>query len=149
MAFKFNLEPVMKHRKRLEEMAQREFAEAQQAVEVCLRAIEAMYTRLDEVRDEISQIQLSGQAGAMEHVVSIEQFIKGHKVLIENRRLEARALLVIAEHKQEALIEAARERKILTKLREKRFTEYKEWLNRLEAKAMDDMTMVRHGWGKR
>ena len=47
MAFKFNLETVLKHRTRLEEAAQREFAEAQQAVDQILNKIESMYTRLD------------------------------------------------------------------------------------------------------
>lgn len=149
MPFRFNLEPVLKHRKRLEDEAQREFAEAQNAVEVCLREVEAMYARLDEVREEISSTLKSGVSGAIEQARALEMFIGGHKIRIEIKRIEARELLQKAEVKQEQLIHAARERKVLVKLKEKRLVEYREWLSRMEAKEQDDMTMVRHGRGRR
>jgi flagellar FliJ protein len=146
MAFRFNLDPVLKHRKRLEEMAQREFAEAQHLVDVILRRLEGMYTRLDEVREEISAAE---QDANLATVREMETFISGHKIRIEQVRLEARELLRVAEEKQEALIFAAQEKKVLVKLKEKRLSEYKDWLNRIEAKAADDQTMMRQAWGKR
>jgi flagellar protein FliJ len=146
MAFRFNLEPVLKHRKRLEELAQREFADAQHAVDVILRRLEAMYTRLDEVREEIA---VAERGANLVTVREMEAFISGHKIRIESVRLEARELLTLAEQKQEALILAAQEKKVLVKLKEKRLSEYKDWLNRIEAKAADDQTMMRQAWGKR
>ena len=133
MAFRFGLEPVLKHRKRLEEIAQREFAEAQAAVEAALKQIEDMYARLDQVRVEISQAEKSGR---LAEVREMEGFIQGHKVRIETVR-------------QEALITAAQEKKVLVKLKEKRLNEYKEWIKKIEAKNMDDQTMMRQAWGKR
>ena len=149
MKFRFNLETVLKHRQRLEDEAQREFAEAQAAVEACLREVEAMYQRLDETREEVKAALQSGAAGAIDTVRGLEGFITGHKIRIELKRLEARALLTIAEDKQERLIEAARERKILVKLKEKRLAEFRLRLARMEAKEQDDITMVRHGRGRR
>ncbi|NJL23745.1 MAG: flagellar export protein FliJ [Calothrix sp. SM1_5_4] len=143
MGFKFGLETVLKHRKRLEEIAQREFGEAQAAVEACLRELESMYNRMDEVRAEILDAQKVGSREKMEEVRGMEGFIDGQKIRIERQRLEARRLLSVAEEKQEALIEAAREKKILVKLKDKRLREYKEWLGRVEAKELDDMTMIR------
>ena len=149
MAFKFNLETVLKHRTRLEEAAQREFAEAQQAVDQILNKIESMYTRLDEVREQIAQIQTKGQGDKISEIREMESFIFGHKIRIDQERLKARELMIVAEEKQEALILAAREKKVLVKLKDKRLVEFKEWLNRMEAKELDDQTSVRHGWGKR
>lgn len=148
MAFKFNLEAVLKHRKRLEEFAQREFAEAQAAVDDILQRIEDMYTRSDEVREEIRAAQEDGSYQKIQEVRQMEQFLGGHKIRIETLRLEARRLLQIAEEKQEALIAAAREKKILVKLREKRLNEHREWLKQLETKELDDLTMTRRAWGK-
>ena len=148
MAVKFNLETVLKHRKRLEEFAQREFAEAQAAVDDILQRIEDMYTRSDEVREEIHAAQEDGSFQKIQEVREMEQFLGGHKIRIETLRLEARRLLQIAEEKQEALIAAAREKKILVKLREKRLTEHREWLRQLETKELDDLTMTRRAWGK-
>lgn len=143
MAFKFGLNTVLKHRQRLEDVAQREYAEAQAAVDECLRAIEAMYQRNDEVRDDIAAAQKKGSAESVHQIRDMETFLGGQKIRIEHMRLKARELLVIAEIKQEALIEAAKEKKVLVKLKEKRFAEYKEWLARMETKEMDDMTSMR------
>ena len=146
MAFRFGLDPVLKHRQRLEEIAQREFAAAQAAVDEVLKRLEDMYARLDEVRVEIAEAEKQSQ---LNEVRDMEGFITGHKIRIENTRHEARELLQIAEQKQEALISAAQEKKVLQKLKEKRLAEYRERINRLEAKAQDDQTMMRQAWGKR
>lgn len=148
MAFKFPLESVLKHRQRLEEIAQREFAEAQANVDECLRKIEAMYNRIDEVRNEIKAAQTVGTREMVEQIREMETFISGQKIRIENLRLEARTLLQIAEEKQEALIAAARDKKALVKLKERKKVEYLQYLSQLEQKELDDMTSVRHGWGK-
>jgi flagellar FliJ protein len=137
------LESVLKHRHRLEEVAQREFAEAQTAVDRCLAEIESMYQRLDEVREEISAAQMRGSAGELELIREMETFVTGQKVRIERLRLKARELLMIAEEKHEALIFAAQERKVMVKLKEKKFTEYRTWLARMEAKELDDVVSAR------
>jgi flagellar FliJ protein len=145
MAFRFGLNTVLKHRQRLEDVAQREFSEAQAEVDKCLNEIEGMYSRIDEVRSEIAAEEKLGDAGSMMRAQEMHAFINGHKLRIERLRLRARELLQIAEEKHEALIEAAREKKILAKLKEKRFAEYRSWLQRIEAKELDDLTMVRVG----
>jgi len=149
MAFRFNLESVLKHRKRLEEIAQREYAEAQNNVDECLRKIEDMYKRMDEVREEVLRAQKEGGAGSIEQIREMEHFMGGQKIRIEALRQAARVLLQIAEEKQEALIAAARDKKMLLKLKEKKKSEYQEWLRHVETKEMDDMTMVRQSWGKK
>ncbi|HMN68479.1 MAG TPA: flagellar export protein FliJ [Bdellovibrionales bacterium] len=149
MAFRFNLENVLKHRQRQEDIAQREFAEAQAAVDECLKTIEAMYARLDEVRQEICDAQKLGGPAEIETVRSLESFIGGHKIRIEHKRLEARELMQIAEAKQEALIVAAQEKKILSKLKDKRRGEYQEWVRRMEVEELDDIAMIRQARGKR
>lgn len=149
MAFRFGLESVLRHRKRSEDIAQREFAEAQAAVDVVLRQIEGMYVRLDEVREEVNQVQKTLGKSQLASICELESFIVGHKLNIEKKRKEARALLELAEQKQEALIFCAQEKKVLVKLKEKRLTEYKNWLGRIEAKALDDQTQMRQAWRKR
>ena len=149
MGFKFPLQSVLKHRKRLEEMAQREFAEAQREVDEALKRLEAMYKRLDEVREEIAVAQAAGAPENLEQIRNMEQFLLGEKIRIERVRQDARILLQKAEEKQEALIARAQERKILDKLRERRLVEHQEKLRQLEVKIADDQTMMRQGWGKR
>jgi flagellar FliJ protein len=149
MRFKFSLDSVLKHRKRLEEVAQKEFAEAQANVEAAMRRIEEMYTRMDEVREEIRAAQLRGTGGDLEQIRGMETFLIGHTRRIEAARLGLRELMVIAEQKQELLIEAAKERKILDKLKERKKAEHHELAARAEAKELDDLTTTRQAWGKR
>lgn len=149
MKFKFNLENVLKHRKRLEELAQREFAEAQANVDECLRKIEGMYKRLDEVREEVAEAQRARQGQSIEQIREMEHFMGGHKIRIEAMRQAARVLLQIAEEKQEALVAAARDKKMLIKLKDKKKIEHQEWLRQVETKEQDDMTMARQAWGKK
>lgn len=145
MAFKFGLETVLKHRQRREELAQRELAEAQAAVDQCLKQIESMYERGDQVREEILDLQKHGDPSAVSQILEREEFLRGHRIRIEKLRLEARELLIVAEEKHELLIEAAREKKILEKLKEKKHLQYREWLKQLEVKQLDDITMTRAG----
>lgn len=145
MAFRFGLNTVLKHRKRLEDVAQREFSEAQGNVDQCLNEIEDMYSRIDEVRVEIAGAERVGTVESLTQIQGMQAFIDGQKIRIERLRLKARELLLVAEQKHEALIAAAREKKILVKLKEKRFAEYRSWLQRMEAKELDDLTMVRIG----
>lgn len=143
MAFRFGLETVLKHRRRVEDVAQREYAEAQAAVNACLVEIESLYRRSDEVREEIAVEETAGSPRNLDLVREMERFLGGQKIRIERLRVKARELLMAAEQKHEALILATQERKVLTKLKEKRLSEYREWLDRLEAKELDDLTMVR------
>ena len=149
MRFKFSLDSVLKHRKRLEEVAQKEFAEAQANVEAAIHKIEGMYARMDEVREEIRQAQMCGGSADMEHIRGMEVFLLGQARRIEAARLGLRELMAIAEQKQELLIEAAKERKILDKLKERKKSEHIELARKVEAKELDDMTTIRQAWGKR
>ena len=143
MAFRFGLETVLKVRKWAEDAAQREFAEAQAKVDAALRELEAMYKRIDEVRIEIAAAEREGRPDKIEYVRTMEGFIEGQKIRIGDARMKLRELLMIAEAKQEALILAAREKKVLVKLKEKKRSEYVERMRILELKEMDDLTSMR------
>lgn len=149
MGFKFQLETVLKYRKRLEEIAQREYAEAQAQVDEVLRKLEQMYQRMDEVREEIAKAQSGHDASKIEFIRQMESFLTGHKILIERQREHARDLLMVAEEKQEILIAAAKERKVLVKLKEKRQAEYQNWRNQIEIRLADDQTTMSRGRARR
>ncbi len=57
MAYQFPLESILKHRKRQEEVAHREFVEARVRLEECLSGIDRMYERIDSTRVAISEAE--------------------------------------------------------------------------------------------
>jgi flagellar export protein FliJ len=146
MAFKFGLEPVLKHRERLEEIAHMEYTQARAKVDAAMDGLETMCSLITEIRAEIASALKSGSL-LIAH--EMEDFLAGHKIRIDRLRQQARELLRQAEDKQDVLIKAARERKVLAILKDRKLAEYRDWLRRIEAKALDDQTMTRQVWGKR
>ncbi len=56
---------------------------------------------------------------------------------------------MVAEQKQDALIEAAKDKKVLQKLKERRKQEYVEHMRKIEMKELEDITTVRQVWRKK
>lgn len=146
MAFRFSMEAVLKHRKRQEELAQKELVEAQSNLEVCLHSIESMYRQIDETRASISRSEKIGDKSDVQWIVTSEAFIEAQKVRIHHERLHARELIRVLENKQEQLVERLHERKIIEKLKERREQEYKERMARLEQKEVDDLNNSHGRW---
>src|SRR5580698_5196708 len=97
MAFVFSMESILRHRVRQEEVAQREFMEARQNLEICLQSIEAMYRKIDESRAAIAAHERSGQADDLKFVCMFEGFIEAEKLHIQKARLHARTLIAVLE----------------------------------------------------
>jgi flagellar protein FliJ len=143
VAFRFNLEAVLKHRKREEDVAQRDYMEMQETVDLCLREIKNMYGKIDETREAVGAAEKSGTPNDIQFILQADHFIDGQKLRIREARLKARDLIRELEHRQEVLTEKLHERKIMDKLKEKKFEEYKETIAKLEQKEMDDITSAR------
>lgn len=143
MAFKFKFTSLMKYRKRIEEDAQREYLLARRNLDDCLLLIQQYYESMEKARRDISAFQVSGQAGALSQILSLEQFIEGQKVRVTNERVRAREFMAKVEEKQEILIEATREHKKIEKLEERMREDYRKEQKRLEAKRMDDLVVIR------
>ena len=142
MKFTFAFEKLLKHKHTLEDMAHRDWATAQRAVDEALKQIESYFVQIEEARTRNSRLELGGQASGPQ-LAQTDEFIKGQKLRIEFARVKARQLMTVAEEKHEALIEAAKERKTLERLRERRLEDYKLKRKKMELKSVDDMVTMR------
>ncbi|MES2965875.1 MAG: flagellar export protein FliJ [Bdellovibrionota bacterium] len=142
MKFEFSLESLLDHRRRVEEMAQRDWAEAQGKVDRAVAKLSEYYDQVDEARQRSASLESQGgaQAGAL---ISNSEFIGGQKYRIEAQRQTIRGLKEEAERLQEILIEAAKETKTLEKLKERQMEEFKLKRRKLEAKEMDELVVTR------
>ena len=89
-------------------------------------------------------IQLVSSISGVTSLVQIDDFIRGQGVRIGMQKLKVREHKAIVEEAQEALLEAAKERKIYEKLRERRFEEFKDAEKKRELKLVDDMIVTRY-----
>ncbi|MEK7356032.1 MAG: flagellar export protein FliJ [Bdellovibrionota bacterium] len=142
MRFLFSLESLLDHRRRLEEVAQKEWAEAQGKVDAAVAQLGRYYDQVDEARTRSAAIETQGgaQTGAL---ISIDEFIGGQKYRIEAQRAVIRELKTEAERLQEILIEAAKETKTLEKLKERQLADFNVKRRKAEAKANDELIVTR------
>jgi flagellar FliJ protein len=140
--FKFAFDKLLDHKRTLEDVARREYFDAQRLVDLAKEELEEMYKRIDESRVRAHDIETAGGRQAPT-LSQIDEFINLQKIRIERHRLKIRELNAVAEQKQELLIEAAKERKTLEKLREKRMEEYDLQAKLAEMKEVDELVVTR------
>ncbi|MCB9025917.1 MAG: flagellar export protein FliJ [Bdellovibrionaceae bacterium] len=142
MKFKFPLQALLRHRERLEEMAKKEYMLAQNKVNETLGKINEMWEEIDNTRkNKIEEQHKGGTKGQL--LASMDEFIVGHKIRVEREKVKLRELMLIAEEKKELLIEAAKEHKILQRLKEKMMEKHKIMIKKKEVKDIDDIVTTR------
>ena len=139
--FTFRLEKVLNHKSRLYELAQNKYSQALQE----LRSEEA---KLDELRVEYSRclFELSQKTT---HTFRVRELGPYYRYLTFVKREIAHQSRVVCQaiEKEEAcrkaLMEAAKEKETLVKLKEKQYEEYVYVFNREEQKFLDDITAAK------
>ena len=138
-SFAFQLDPVLQQRKLVEEQRQRELA----AVQAEYAELEAQLRALDqEVRTSEADLRTNRLTGRLDL-----SFLAAHRrfTLAMQRRAVALAQQMAAVRKRvddarAALTEAAKQRKILEKLRERRQAQWSEEAYRKEMAALDEIS---------
>lgn len=147
MSYKFSLDVLLDHRQKLENEARRIWVEAQTKVDEATRELNGMYDLVDHTRAESGKIKTQGVvvgASQMPRLTMNDDFVAGSKIRIEMQRKKIRELKMAADMLQEAVVEAAKERKTLEKLKEKRKAEYKLAERKKELKENDELVILRH-----
>ena len=133
--FKFTLEPVLGHRERLEDEKQQIFAERQNE----LRAAEAELARLNgefkrfstALRDDHASLSSEELRWHYAHLEYLDRCIVMQHATIAQRRSAV-------ERARADLLEASKERKVIEKLKDKKFEEYRASAAQAEQAELDD-----------
>jgi flagellar protein FliJ len=148
MKFHFSYETLLEHRKLQEEIARRDYVETLHALEEQKAQYKKLYTRLHEAEAESSQIQAAHHV-EISKLLELDAFMAGQKIKIARQREIVINHTSIVEGKQEIYIAAAKETKILEKLKEKKKNEFKKLMNKKEAKMTDEIVVTRFKSGGR
>jgi flagellar protein FliJ len=137
--FKFKLAGVLRHRRQIEQQKQRDLAVAQAQVrqtESELRALnDSMQTTSEDVRRNrlVGKLDLGFLAAHRRYLVAVQQ--KGRalaqRLLLQQRSVDAA---------RQVLAEAAKQRKIIEKLRERRWEEWVAEQGRKETAELDEIS---------
>lgn len=142
MKFKFPLQAVLKHRKILENLAQKDFSQVQALLleeELHLQHLES------QLHESFMTAGVASKAGGMlsAKLDQITEFKKLQGVLIINQKKRVQEVQNMVEAKREILRAAAVEYKIMERLREKKFEEFKHSMQIEEQKELDELSILR------
>ena len=85
MKFKFSYQQLLEYRKRLEELAQRDYLLSRKNVDDAETELESMYQQIDDSRKRAQSLESKGGKQAPS-LVLIDDFINNHKIRIELQR---------------------------------------------------------------
>ena len=143
MKFKFKLDKVLRHRKILEDLAQKDFQEAMAELNKQNEILEQLrQAKADaRARSYAQQSQTGGQV--LESLKQIHDFIVLQDIRIEKQLQKIEECEKVVESRREILRQKAIDTKIIKKLEEKKKQQFTEEQQRLEQKEMDDNSNMR------
>ncbi len=146
MAEKFKLQAVLKYRKTLEEQAQQRVAELLN-VESGLKAKQGeVSSHLDTLSGQLLQKQQQGLS-ILEFRLYEDQ-LDHHRQQSEQLQKQLKEMALLLNESRQKLQVAARECKILEKLKEKQLAEYLREFNRKERIMLDEISLRQKGDSK-
>ncbi|OEU77328.1 MAG: flagellar export protein FliJ [Desulfuromonadales bacterium C00003107] len=139
MADNFKLQTVLKHRQRLENLAQQKLADSLRRENALQHQIASQRAALNKLHQELSGRQQSGITVQDLQLfrLSINRQHKDLQTLIE----QADNLHREVKSNRQLLAEAAQEKKLLENLKEKKEAEQKYQDNRKESATLDDIAL--------
>ena len=143
MKFKFKLEKVLIHRQILENLAQKDFQEAQAECNKQIAILEKLKTEKSEARRRAfnQQTQTGGQV--LESLKQIHDFIQLQDIRIEKQIKVIEECEKLVESKREILRQKAMDTKIIKRLEEKKKQQFMEEQRQAEQKELDDNSSMR------
>lgn len=142
MKFKFRFDTVLRQRKILEDVAQRDFQEVQSQYLQQVEILDQMKNQVHEAH--VSAFENQTRGGSQGPALSqIHEFLKLQDVRIERQQNKVQEFLVRVEELREILREKAIEYKMIEKLKEKKKAEFKKEKDHQDQKNADDLSSMR------
>lgn len=140
--FKFPLQKVLDHRKVLEDLAQRDFREAEAELRRQEGLLSKMTEDLSDARLRAGSVQSAG-GDAAEALKQIHQYTVLQARRIEGQKTKVQEVEKLVESKREILRQKAVDYKIMVRLREKKYAEFLKDQAAKEQKESDELTVLR------
>lgn len=145
MKFRFKLEKVLELRKRKEHEREKELADLK---ELLMRE----ETFLEELKEEAAKIStvMHGLQETAQERLDIKELVRYYDYLEKVREkisaqiAQIKRVIAGIEEKRQELIEAAKERKIMEKLKDNQYRKFKQTLETVERKFLDELGTINY-----
>lgn len=140
--FNFKLQPVLHHRQTKEDLIKKELAEIKLLFEKEQALLSELKDKLAGLQDEFRGKQRLSfdPAEAVAYASCIEK--TNHQ--IEEQLIKLTKIAKEMRKTQERLLEAAKDKKVLEKLYDKKYEEFKQEFEKTEQALIDELATVRH-----
>lgn len=142
MKFKFPFQNVLKYRKTLEDLAQREFQEAMAELNHQKQILSDYQEDIALARENAFERQVQG-GNAGPALSQIHDFLKGQDIRIEKQRAKIQDCEKKVEELREILRLKVIDYKIIDELRNKKKEEFRIEQRKLDQKQTDDLNLMR------
>jgi len=138
----FRLEPLLRHRRFLEEGCQRQLAEAHRRWAEAEERLQDLLREREAARRNRSPRLAAGDIRA---VLDVDRYLEGQEERIQEQARQVARLVQAREAKRADLLEAVKQRKMVEKLKDRHRAEELLRQARLEQKLSDDLGVYRRG----
>lgn len=142
MKFKFQFQNVLKHRKVLEDLAQREFQEEQALYLAEVAKLERLHQEVRDAHQKAFETQVRG-GSAGPALSQVHEFLKLQDVRIERQQKKVQEFESRVEKLREILQQKAIDYKMIESLKERKKEEFRKESNQKEQKVADDLSTMR------
>lgn len=142
MKFKFPFQNVLKHRKILEDLAERDFQESLSELNIQIAKLEDLKLQVRKAHVTTFERQISG--GTAAPVLSqVHEFLRGQDVRIERQQQKVQECTKQVEKLREILRQKAIDYKMIESLKDKKKAEFRKLQNMKEQKIADEVANLR------
>ncbi|MGE4234027.1 MAG: flagellar export protein FliJ [Bacteriovoracia bacterium] len=140
--FQFRLEPVLKERKRIEDLKLREFALAQRFLEKIKGELEKLNSDLKDGIDKASLLA-SASTNSVANLQTADTFISGQKRRIQWKKEDIERTEKFVAKKRNEHLAARQKREAMEKLKARKLEFFKKEERKKEQKNLDDLYVMR------
>jgi flagellar FliJ protein len=136
--FHFKLEALLAHRQQVEKEKQRKLAVVQNEVQALTRQLQETHTRIAAENKSLTATHLTGTLD-MQYIAHEKRYVGNLQIKIVLGMQKLAAMEKTLATARTELLAAARDRKVIEKLREKQFARWRAEQDRKEAALMDEL----------
>lgn len=138
----FELEAILKYRKRLKDIAQNKFEEAKNQHRSAKAEFEKMQNESSLLVEKLSHLQIRG-ISIQEHILFATriEYLKAELKLLEEELTKKQAIVI---QERNFLLKKSKEERVMEKLKEKRNKEWFRFLDKKEAAMLDEIAVLHH-----
>ena len=145
--FQFKLKALLTYREHIEKMAKEEVAKVQLEINNCVESI-CKYENRIHLNELAFEKKIGEGISAEEHSFYMAH-LKGLKIKIAAERELLEKLEIILHNKQEELTKKSVSRKVIENLKEKKKTEYYDYLDKQAMKEADEMVLISRSFNEK